>query len=127
MNSFFELCHRCGTVYDTNDDWQASPHRNDTCTLLVGGFCYTCGGGMGNLVHIDQSNTIQHLDLRECIFHLKEQLRYVEQHNLEHDSRYCDLEDSVKKLVDGRKAAIEESRTLKAIRENANADVSPDS
>lgn len=78
---------------------------------------------MGNLVHVDQSNTVQHLDPRECIFHLKEQVRYMEQYRLEHDTRYCDLEKSVGQIVEGRRAALAESRTLKSIRENADADI----
>lgn len=44
----------------------------------------------------------------------------MEEYRLEHDTRYCELEKAVLALTEGRKAALEESRTLKAIRENGN-------
>lgn len=80
---------------------------------------------MGNLVHMDQSNTVHHLDPRECVYQLKEQIRYMEQYRLEHDTRYCDLEKAVGKITEGRRAALAESRTLKAIRENPDAALLP--
>ena len=116
------VCTDCGKVYDTNDSWQLSDHADGTCTNIQQGFCDSCGG-MGEL-HTANSGETVHKDLTACILTLREQLRYTEQHNLEHDARYCELEKAVRELTEGRKAALEESRTLKAIRENADAAVS---
>lgn len=74
---------------------------------------------MGDL-HTANSGETVHKDQAACIFHLREQLRYQEQHQLEHDTRYCELEKAVNALTEGRKAALAESRTLKAIRGNAD-------
>ena len=96
MTSHYILCSHCGKTYDS-------------------------GGNMGEL-HTTNSGETVHKDQSACIFHLKEQIRYMEQYRLEHDARYCDLEAAVKALTEGRKAAVEESRTLKAIREKVSAD-----
>ena len=59
---------------------------------------------------------IAHVNPLNCVRFLREQLKYVEQSNLEHDTRYCELEKAVQALTQGRKAALDESRILKAIR-----------
>lgn len=121
--SHYIVCTHCGDTYDINDSWQSSDHSEGTCANTQYGFCDSCGGGIGNL-HTSNSGEMVHKNPRDCIAYLKEQITYMEQYRLEHDSRYCDLEKAVKALTDGRKAALEESRTLKAIRENADAPVS---
>ena len=117
--SFYIVCTDCGKVYDTNDAWQSSDHTDGTCIQLQSGFCYSCGGGVGGM-HTANSGELVHKDTTDCVLHLQEVLRYVEQHNLDHDTRYCELEKAVLELTEGRKAALAESRTLKAIRENAD-------
>ncbi len=121
MNSKYIVCTHCGKTYDINDSWQWSDHKNGTCENVQTGFCDSCGG-TGDL-HTANSGETAHKHTEACISHLKEQLRYVEQHNLEHDTRYCELEKAVQDLTEGRKAALAESRTLKAIRGNVDADV----
>ena len=120
--SHYILCTHCGKTYDINDSWQSSDHANQACTNVQHGFCESCGGGTGDL-HTANSGEMVHKDPHACIAHLQEVLRYVEQHNLEHDTRYCDLEKAVRELTEGRKAALAESRTLKAIRENGDGSV----
>jgi hypothetical protein len=90
-------------------------HIDGNCAFSVSGeFCDTCDGA-GTTIYADGVNT--HTNPMDCIRFLKTQLNYVEQHNLEHDTRYCELEKSVLEITRGRKAALEESRTLKSIRE----------
>lgn len=117
--SHYIVCTDCGKVYDTNDSWQSSDHAGGTCTNVQYGFCDSCGGGTGDL-HTSNSGEMVHKDIAACIIHLKEQVRYMEQYRLEHDTRYYDLEKAVHDLTEGRKAAVEESRVLKSLR---NGDV----
>lgn len=72
-------------------------------------------------VHVNPLDCIRFLKTQ--LTYVETQLTYVEQHNLEHDTRYCELEKAVREITEGRRAALEESRTLKAIRENADADI----
>jgi hypothetical protein len=121
MNSKYIVCTHCGKTYDINDSWQWSDHKDGTCENVQRGFCENCGGS-GEL-HTAQSGEAVHKDQTECIRFLTEQVKYMEQYRLEHDTRYCVLEKAVAGLVNGRKAALAESRTLKAIRGNVDADV----
>ncbi len=116
--SKYIVCTHCGKTYDINDSWQWSDHENGICEKVLHGFCDTCGG-KGEL----HTEGAVHKDQAECIRFLTEQVKYMEQYRLEHDARYCTLEKAVEGLVNGRRAALAESRTLKAIR-NSDADVS---
>ncbi|KKN63696.1 hypothetical protein LCGC14_0499310 [marine sediment metagenome] len=119
--SHYIVCAHCGKTYNTHDSWQAGDHENEACTAVQHGFCDTCGGN--GALHIAETGEAVHTDQTECIRFLTEQVKYMEQYRLEHDTRYCELEKAVEGLVNGRKAALAESRTLKAIR-NSDAAVS---
>ena len=69
------------------------------------------------MVRLADNSTYVHQDSDHCISFLREQVRYMEQYQLEHDGRYCELEKAVDKLTNGRRAALEETTTLNAIRE----------
>lgn len=119
--SKYVVCTHCGKTYDINDSWQWSDHADGICENVQTGFCESCGGGGGTGdLHTANSGETVHKHTAACIFHLREQVRYMEEYRLEHDTRYCELEKAVLALTEGRKAALEESRTLKAIRENGN-------
>ena len=117
----FTLCPECGSTYDSDYDPDCSLHKQ--CR----------GDWQGNCDHCDMHGTemrmmpfggMEHRDPRECIYRLRQTLRYVEQGQLLHDNRYCELEDSIKEFMArtqevlvGRRAAIDESRVRKALRE----------
>lgn len=116
----FILCSHCGISYDVQNSVNFE-HIDGTCgPSSAAGFCDICGGGNsdGAVVYANGENS--HVNPLYCVRFLRETLTYVEQHNLEHDTRYCELEKAVQEITEGRKAALAESRTLKAIRENTD-------
>ena len=125
--STYILCPACGNTYDIEDEWAAEGHSNQHCSnTYYGGPCETCGGvASETLSHPSSPSETNHKDMRDCVLHLKEQVRDMESYRLEHDTRYCELEkgmkrmeEAVKALADGRRAALEESRTLKTLRKS---------
>ncbi len=114
----FILCSHCGVAFDASDTSINYDHLNGICSSSAqpSGFCDVCGGGEGGAVVYANCENV-HVNPLDCIRFLKTQLTYVEQHNLEHDTRYCELEKAVREITEGRRAALEESRTLKAIRD----------
>ncbi len=106
--SCFILCQDCGEIYDTWGD----VHNCVTTGVSVGvgtpEFCDNCGQHGNDLLLRD--GTYSHKDLRDCIKNLRDEINQSEGHNIENDSRFCDIEKKLFEFVEGRRAAVEATK-----------------
>lgn len=109
----FVLCSGCGVIYDQEDYSSYSEHTD--CLSSASGDCCNCNTYGSNMVFLIDG-PLEHRDVRECLANLKQRLKSVEEGLARVVSGSQLLELEVENVLVGRRAAIDESRVLKALR-----------
>ncbi len=105
--AYFILCQECGEIYDTGDD---NTHYCGTGGMTSPGFCDNCGQHGNDLCLNPAEGKYSHKDMRECIVNLRDEINRCEGHNIENDSRFCEIEKKLSEFMEGRRAAVEATK-----------------
>lgn len=112
--SCFVLCQSCGEIYDSDEQWS---HVCNNGALHTSGFCDNCGMHDNELALNLDLGVYTHTNLRDCIKNLRDEINRTESHNIENDSRFCDIEKALSKFIEGRRAAVEATKEKMALGE----------
>lgn len=99
----YVLCQSCGAIFDTG----AGTHIcGSTPTTGFAGFCEYCGHQSTDLTWNETDGVYGHQSPYDCIKNIREYNKHEESHTLDNDSRLFELEKTVKRFMEGRKAAL---------------------